>query len=73
MRIHFNWQIIRRPIKDAKSGGGARDGNRERIQLCKLSRERTAEALPSQLLTARARENTFSTEYQPNFFATYST
>lgn len=25
MRIHFNWQIIRKPIKDAKSGGGGRD------------------------------------------------
>lgn len=27
MRIHFNWQIIRKPIKDAKSGGGGRDKN----------------------------------------------
>lgn len=43
MRIHFNWQIIRRPIKDAKSGGGARDSTSERIQLCKRSRERRAE------------------------------
>ena len=42
MRIHFNWQIIRRPIKDAKLDGGARDANSERIQLCKRSRERPA-------------------------------
>lgn len=47
MRIHFNWQIIRRPIKDAKSGGGARDATSERIQLCKRSRERTAELADS--------------------------
>ncbi|GBP75581.1 hypothetical protein EVAR_43487_1 [Eumeta japonica] len=45
MRILFNWQIIRRPIKDAKSGGGVRDTTskrcRVRIQLCKRSGERT--------------------------------
>lgn len=44
MRIYFNWQIIRRPIKDAKSGGDARDTTGERIQLCKLSFKRTVEA-----------------------------
>lgn len=32
MKIHFNWQIIRRPIKDAMSGGGARDENHEHRQ-----------------------------------------
>lgn len=49
MRIHFNWQIIRRLIKDAKSGGGARDATSERIQLCKRSRERTSE-LPAPVI-----------------------
>lgn len=44
MRIYFNWQIIRRPIKDAKSGRDARDTTGERIQLCKLSFKRTVEA-----------------------------
>lgn len=47
MRIYFNWQIIRRPIKDAKSGGDARDTTGERIQLCKLSFKRTAPQLLS--------------------------
>lgn len=45
MRIHFNWQIIRRPIKDAELDGGARDATSECIQLCKHSRERTAQTL----------------------------
>lgn len=44
LRIYFNWQIIRRPIKDAKSGGDARDTTGDRIQLCKLSFKRTVEA-----------------------------
>lgn len=52
MKIHFNWQIIRRPIKDAKLDGDARDVTSERIQLCEHGRKEQQELSAFYILTA---------------------